>query len=257
MALPGSRKALLWGAFFIAWLFVQPALADYCSMPGIGQLVTSKRVIDGDTLDLADGRRVRLIGINAPEIGRQGNVSEPYAQAARKGLQRLVKNADLRLLVGEESTDRYGRTLAHLFDVQGANIEARLLARGLGFTVAIPPNLQLLECHLQYERQARAQLQGVWRESPVRRAAQIDVAGFQVVRGRITRVSQAGKYLWVDLDGPLVLRLPRGLAGAEDIAAWQGRELEVRGWVVDRGSRQRGKARYMLPLPEWRLVSFD
>src|SRR5690554_6263424 len=119
MASSSSKKALLWSAFFIAWLFVPSVLADYCSMPGIGQAVKSKHVIDGDTLDLADGRRVRLIGINAPEIGRQGNVSEPYAQAARKGLQQLVSNADLRLLVGEETKDRYGRTLGHLFDAQG------------------------------------------------------------------------------------------------------------------------------------------
>ncbi len=244
-------------AFFIAWVFIQPARADYCSLPGVGQLVTSKRVIDGDTLDLADGRRVRLIGINTPEIGRQGNTSQPYAQEARKELLRLVKGEGLRLLVGEEPTDRYGRTLGHLFDGHGVNIEARLLGKGFGFAVAIPPNLQLLDCHLQYEQQARNRLQGVWREAPVRRAAQIDAAGFQVVRGRVDKVSWAGKYLWVDLGGPLVLRLPRDLAGIEGVSAWQGRELEVRGWVVDRGAEQRGKARYMLPVPDWRLVNFD
>lgn len=256
MASSSSRKALLWSAFFIAWLFVPSVLADYCSMPGIGQAVKSKHVIDGDTLDLADGRRVRLIGINAPEIGRQGNLSEPYAQAARKGLQQLVSNADLRLLVGEETKDRYGRTLGHLFDAQGDNLEARLLSRGLGFAVAIPPNLLLLDCHLEHERQARSRLQGVWRESPVGRAAQVDAAGFQVIHGRVTRVSRAGKYLWVDMDGPLVLRLPGKLLAVGEGEAWQGRELEVRGWVVDRGV-QRGRARYMLPVPEQRLISLD
>lgn len=257
MALSGPRKAPLWGAFFIVCLFVQPALAEYCSMSGVGQLVISRYVIDGDTLDLVDGRRVRLIGINAPEIGRQGSVSEPYAQAARKELQRLAGNTDLRLLVGEETKDRYGRTLGHLFDAQGANIEARLLSKGLGFAIAIPPNLQLLDCHLEHEQKARKELQGVWRESPVRRAASVDAAGFQVLRGRVVKISRAGKYLWVDLDGPLVLRLPAGLVSAETGAAWKGRELEVRGWVVDRGSAQRGKARYMLSVPEKRLVNFD
>ena len=72
MALLGSRKALLWGAFFIASLLASPALADYCNRPDIGQRGSRKRVIVGDTRDLVDGRRVRGIGIYAPEIGRQG-----------------------------------------------------------------------------------------------------------------------------------------------------------------------------------------
>lgn len=257
MALPGLKKALLWSAFFVGCLLAQPTLADYCAMPGAGQRVSSKYVIDGDTLQLVDGRRVRLIGVNAPETGRQGEVSEPYAQAAKKELLRLVKNADLRLLVGEEPDDRYGRTLGHLFDAAGANIEARLLRQGLGFTVAVPPNLLLLDCHLQQEQAARIQRKGVWRESPVRRAAQIDAGGFQVVRGRIEKVSRTARHLWVDLDGPLVLRLPRELADNEGIAGWQGRELEVRGWIVDRGATRRDQKRYMLPILESRLIRLE
>lgn len=256
-ALSGLKKALLWGAFFVFWLPAQPVLADYCSRAGVGVPVITKRVVDGDTLDLTDGRRIRLIGINAPEIGRKGAASEPYAQAARAELRRLVEGAELRLLIGEEQQDRYGRTLGHLFDVSGANIEARLLRQGLGFTVAVPPNLMLLDCHLQQEQQARRQQLGLWRHGPVRRASQIDAGGFQLVRGRIERVSRAGNHVWVDMDGPLVLRLSRELVGADEIAGWQGRELEVRGWIVDRGKSRRGKKRYMLPILEWRLVSLE
>lgn len=256
MALLGSRKALLWGAFFIAWLLASPALADYCNRPDIGQRVSSKRVIDGDTLDLVDGRRVRLIGINAPEIGRQGKPSEPYAQAARRELQQLVADSsELRLLVGEEQQDRYGRTLGHLFDGMGVNIEARLLRQGLGFTVAVPPNLQLLDCHLQQEQQARHQRLGVWSRSPVRRASQIDAGGFQLVRGRVEQVSRSARHVWLDLDGPLTLRLPAELVAAPD--RWQGQELEVRGWVVDRGKPRSGQKRYLLPVLELRLVNLE
>lgn len=257
MAFPDIKKALLGSAFFVFWLLALPALAGYCAMPDVGQRVTSKYVIDGDTLDLTDGRRVRLIGINAPEIARKGKTSEPYAQAARKELVRLVENAELRLLVGEESQDKYGRTLGHLFDVRGANIEAKLLRQGLGFTVAVPPNVQLLDCHLQQEQAARALRKGVWRATPVQRAAQIDAGGFRLVRGRIESVEYAGRYVWMDLNGPLTLRLPRTLVDAEDMAVWQGREVEVRGWIVDRGRVKRNQKRYMLPILEWRLVGFE
>lgn len=255
MALPGFKKALLWGAFFVFWLLAQPALAEYCAMPGVGQRVVSKQVIDGDTLDLADGRRIRLIGINAPEIGRNGNASEPHAQAARKELLRLVKGVELRLLIGDEPQDRYGRTLGHLFDPGGANIEARLLRQGLGFTVAIPPNLLLLDCQLQQEQYARAQRLGVWKANPARKASQIDSGGFHLVRGRIEKVTRGGDHVWLDLDGPLALRVPRALAEAQGLSHWRGRELEVRGWIVDRGKTRRGQKRYMLPIHEWRLVT--
>lgn len=257
MARRRSRKALLWSAFFIAWLLAVPALADYCGMPGVGQPVASRYVIDGDTLDLVDGRRVRLIGINAPEIGREEGVSEPYAQAARKELLRLVQGAELRLLVGDEATDRYGRTLGHLFDGRGANIEARLLRQGLGFTVAIAPNLRLVGCHLQHEQLARSQRQGVWKQRPVQGAVQVSAGGFHLVRGRVDKVERAGKYLWVELDGPLVLRLPKDLVSSEASAEWPGVELEARGWIINRRSPQRGHKRYMLPVDDMRLLVFE
>ncbi|MFA5679111.1 MAG: thermonuclease family protein [Pseudomonas sp.] len=243
MALSGSRKALLWGAFFIVWLVARPVFSASCSMPGVGKLVVSKQVIDGDTLDLVDGRRVRLVGINAPEIGRNGRPSEPYAQAARKALASLVKGGELRLLVGEEPRDRYGRTLGHLFDGSGANLEANLLREGLGFAVALPPNLRLLDCHLQQEQQARQQRLGVWKANPARRASQVDSGGFHLLRGRIETISRTGRHIWIDLDGSVALRLPRGLIAADELSAWKGRKIEARGWVVDRGRVRRGQKR--------------
>ena len=149
-----TRKALRWSAFFIAWLFVGLAQADACRMPADAVRVQARTVFDGDTLELTDGRRVRLIGINAPEIGRQGKPSEPFARAAEARLQALTQGA-LYLAPGKESRDRYGRTLGHLFDAAGHNLEAQLLAEGLGFAIGVPPNLTLVVCHLEAEQRAR------------------------------------------------------------------------------------------------------
>ena len=257
MALPGSKKALLWSAFFVFWLMAAPALAGHCAMPGVGEQVSSKLVIDGDTLDLVDGRRVRLIGVNAPEIGRRGSPSEPHAQAARRELMRLAGKGGLRLLVGEERTDKYGRTLGHLFDARGANLEAVLLQQGLGFAVGIAPNLRLLDCHLRHEHQARLAQRGIWTRNPVTAAAQLDAGGFRILRGRVARLGRTGSHIWVDLDGPLALRLPIGLIKPADDVAWLGHEVEVRGWVVDRGAVRREYKRYMLPVDDLRLMPRD
>lgn len=78
----------------VIWHF--PALA-FCPLPQQAQQVVVRQVVDGDTLRLVDGRSVRLIGINAPEIGRKGRTSEPYAEAARRRLQALVNASDGRI----------------------------------------------------------------------------------------------------------------------------------------------------------------
>lgn len=258
MAFSVSQKAPQWGAFFVVWMLAGLAVADTCSQPGAGDPVVSRYVIDGDTLELVDGRRVRLIGINAPEIGRRGKPSEPYAQKARVELERLAGEPGLHLVVGRESKDRYGRTLAHLFDARGTNIEGRLLRSGVGFAIGIAPNLALLDCHLHLESLARSERLGVWSQTPVTRAADIQTGGFHVIRGRVVTVKRAGRYVWVGMDGPLVLRLNEG--GSErftEIDGWPGRQLEVRGWVVDRQSRRQGHKRFMLPVLEPRMVNVD
>lgn len=251
MARQATKKALLWGAFFVACSLLQPVAAEICTPPAVAELVTAARVIDGDTLRLEDGRRVRLIGIDTPEIGREGRASEPFAEQARERLQALVREPGLQLVVGQQAEDRYGRTLGHLFTGRGANIEALLLADGLGFALAVPPNLALLECHAAAEGEARRELLGVWRQPPLPAARA--KAGFQVLRGRIARVQSAGRYLWLELDGPIVLRLALDDASlwAASPQHWHGREVEVRGWVIDRRQQTGVKPEFkpfMLPV---------
>lgn len=258
MALSVSQKALRWGAFFVVWMLVGPVLADSCSRLGVGESVVSRHVIDGDTLELVDGRRVRLIGINAPEIGRGGEPSKRYAQEARVELERLAGEAGLRMVVGEAPKDHYGRTLGHLFDAGGANIEAQLLRNGMGFAIGIAPNLALLDCHLMYESRARNQRLGVWSQAPMVGAADLREGGFRLIRGRVVGVERAGRYVWVELDGPLTLRLPAaGSWRFGEVGSWPGRQVEVRGWVVDRQSSSRGWKRFMLPLYEPQMMSFE
>jgi len=56
-----------------------------------GEWVTVKRVNDGDTVHLADGRFVRYIGVNAPEINHERNTAEPFGFEARARNNELVR----------------------------------------------------------------------------------------------------------------------------------------------------------------------
>jgi len=81
------------------------------------------RVIDGDTLVLASGEHVRLLGLDAPERGKPG-----YREAA-EALRKLLAGKPVR--VAREGRDRWGRTLARLYLADGTDLSAELIARGL------------------------------------------------------------------------------------------------------------------------------
>lgn len=249
-----SKKAPLVGAFFMGAIWHASAHA-HCPVPAKAQQAAVRQVVDGDTLRLADGRSVRLIGINAPEVGRRGQAGEPYAEAARRRLQALVRASDGRvgLVLGRQAKDHYGRTLAHVYGREGDNFEARLLAEGLVYQVALAPNLALVDCQRQAERQARQARLGLWRHAPVRRATSIMRPGFALVAGRVGSIERNRGGTWLELDGHLTVHIPAGQqrrfpAGFFD--RLQGRTMEVRGWVRERGTTaaRRGKR------PRW-LVS--
>ena len=251
------KKASIAGAFFVPAIWLASAsAAPLCPAPGALSYAWVERVSDGDTLRLKDGRSVRLIGINAPETGKKGQPAEPFADAARKRLQALVAGSDGRvgLLVGQQPQDRYGRTLAHVFGADGSNLEARLLADGLGYQVAIAPNVALLDCQQAAERSARVAGLGLWRQSPVLAPQQITRSGFALVGGKVTQVQRNRGGLWIDLQGGLVLHIaPNQLAGFDQksLVNLQGAQVEARGWVLDRSRRgglKTGQARWMLSL---------
>lgn len=91
-------------------------------------------VIDGDTIDLttADGTaRVRLIGIDTPEIGRGGETSECYAEEARTFLNELVYGQDVELLSDptQADVDKCGRILRYVL-IDGTSGIAERCHRG-------------------------------------------------------------------------------------------------------------------------------
>ncbi len=251
------KKASLAGAFFVSAIWLSGAQA-FCPAPAGLTGFAVQRVVDGDTLRLGDGRSVRMIGLNTPELGKQGRSDEPFAVAARKRLQALVDASGGRvgLLPGKQAKDHYGRTLAHVYSASGINLEAQMLADGLGFQVAVAPNVDLVACQQAAERSARKAGLGLWRQSPVLKAEQIQRSGFAVISGRVSKVQRNRGGIWIELHDALVLRVAPNLVGQFDNArlqALKGKQVEARGWIVDRSRRgglQSGQSRWLLPLTD-------
>jgi endonuclease YncB( thermonuclease family) len=191
------------------------AQAADCAAGTISERVRIAYVYDGDTVKIEDGRRLRFIGINTPELGHQGQASQPLAEAARTDLENLLNNHASTLLLqhGKQKIDRYGRLLAHAFLENGENIAAHLLRKGLATTTVIPPNSWGARCYQQIENTARNAKRGLWTlpgyRSHTAESLAPDSSGFRIINGQVTASRRTRHNLWLKLDGPLSVQIPR------------------------------------------------
>jgi micrococcal nuclease len=235
-----TKKAPLVGAFFVLGLCWLPARAQTCAPPAQAHSAQIRHVHDGDTVTLTDATRVRIIGVNAPEVARDGKPAQPLANRARDHLRSLLREHGNRvtMLDGREPQDQYGRTLAHLWLPDGTDLTSELLGAGLGWLVAIPPNTRFADCRKQAEQRARQARRGVWANGvyPAHESDSLSPGsgGFMRVRGRVTRVNRGGGATWINLQGRFAIRIPDHdlkQFSERPSSRWVGRELEVRGWV--------------------------
>lgn len=117
-------------------------------------------VTDGDTITLSGIGRTRLIGIDTPEV--YGH-AECYGAAASAFTKRiLTPGRVVRVRIGRESHDRYGRTLAYIWLQDGTFFNELLAARGYATPLTIPPNDDYAKRFVAAARRAREQDRGLW-----------------------------------------------------------------------------------------------
>jgi endonuclease YncB( thermonuclease family) len=113
------------------------------------------KVVDGDTVWLEDGTKVRLIGFNTPEKGT------PHAAVAERALADLVLGREVGLEWDVERRDSYKRTLAYLY-LDGAFVNGLMVRGGHGHCYKWEPNVKHSAPLLTLQRAARAEKLGVW-----------------------------------------------------------------------------------------------
>jgi endonuclease YncB( thermonuclease family) len=118
------------------------------------------RHTDGDTLWLSGIGKVRLIGIDTPEVFGQ---AECYGRQASAFLSRLLPiGARVSYSLGVERRDRYGRALAYLYARDGRFVNLLLVRRGYAHPLTIPPNDRFAGRFVEAARSARARRVGMW-----------------------------------------------------------------------------------------------
>ena len=126
------------------------------------QQAVVQRVSDGDTVVLIDGRRVRYIGMDTPELHHPTKPVQYYAREAAEFNRQLVEGKQVRLEYDLERKDKYGRTLAYLYLPDGTFVNAELVRQGYAHTLTIPPNVRYADQFTQLQKEARTARRGLW-----------------------------------------------------------------------------------------------
>lgn len=125
---------------------------------------TVVRVVDGDTIEVRiDGELedVRYIGVDTPETVDPGEPVQCFGHRASEFNRRLVEHRRLRLVLGVERRDAYGRLLAYAY-IGHRLVNAALVRRGLARTLAIPPNTRYQAVFRRLELRAARTGRGLW-----------------------------------------------------------------------------------------------
>lgn len=113
------------------------------------------KVIDGDTIELSTGEKIRFIGINAPEKG------EPFSKESTELIKKLTLGKNIQLEFDVSQKDRYQRTLAYVYS--GENfVNLEIVKNGLAVSETIQPNVSHQDEILNAQKYARENCLGIW-----------------------------------------------------------------------------------------------
>lgn len=125
------------------------------------QVLVVSRVIDGDTIELSNGQKVRYIGINTPETKHPQKGAECFGQEAKEYNSALVLDKEVKLEKDVSETDRYGRLLRYVY-IDEVLINEKLVADGYAYSSPYTPDVSKQEVFEAAEEKARAAKQGLW-----------------------------------------------------------------------------------------------
>ena len=141
------------------------AAAHFSQTPARSGPVLVRAVFDGDTIDVVSVGHVRLLGIDAPEIGRGFDTAAPFGPEARERLAGLVLRRYVRLEYEGPHEDLYSRRLAYVILEDGTDVNEILVREGLARISARLPLMRLDELR-RAEAEAQSYRRGMWGAAP-------------------------------------------------------------------------------------------
>lgn len=241
--------ALLFGAHSLA-----SSAAHAACTTAVQETARAGEVVDAQTLRLADGSEVRLIGVLPPQTPPWWKKPEPWppAERARRVLSELVASASLELRVaeGETQRDRHDRLLAHVFVLRGDEriwVQAHLVSAGLARAASFVRHRGCARALQRLEDGARANRVGLWSRGRFAAvpAADIDALSkrrltFQLVEGAVRAVAARPQWTFLnfgddwrrDFTVAIAAKDRRRFQNSDiDLENLEGKTVRVRGWL--------------------------
>lgn len=148
------------------------------ALPQKNSILYVAKAIDGDTLKLSDGERVRLIGVDTPESRYNTKLERDAARSvkdmkaiigmgkkASNFTKNLVSGKRVRLEFDVQKHDKYGRLLAYVYLEDGTFVNAKIIEEGYAQIMTIPPNVKYAGLFLKLQESARKNNKGLWKDS--------------------------------------------------------------------------------------------
>ncbi|MDQ1520487.1 MAG: micrococcal nuclease [Actinomycetota bacterium] len=129
-----------------------------------GTVTSVERVVDGDTIVVDGGTRVRFIGMDTPETKDPRKPVQCFGKAASARTEQLLaKGTRIVLVYDVDRTDRYDRTLAYVYRASDALfVNASLVRDGYAVAYTYPPDVAHADEFVALQREARAAGRGLW-----------------------------------------------------------------------------------------------
>jgi micrococcal nuclease len=198
---------------------------------------TVEKVFDGDTVKLTDGKRIRLLGINTPEVHHRGQRTEAGGEAAKTWLANKLTGQKVQLITDAEPTDKYQRTLAHLITDRKDHINLQLVEMGLASVNIYPPNLMYAEQLMAAENRAEQARRGIWANPQyapllLEQLGDDGHDGWTRLVGKIKALRKSRKFIYLEFSDKFQARIEkRWLKLFPEPDSYLNHTVEVRGWL--------------------------
>lgn len=136
------------------------------------------RIIDGDTIEISTGEKVRYIGIDTPEKG------DLYYREAIEANANLVENKIVRLEFDKQQKDSWNRLLVYVF-VGDTFVNAELVRQGFALATVYPPNVKHAGLFAKLQEEAKRNIRGFWKDIPKPIARPTAKWDFEIIAGSI------------------------------------------------------------------------
>lgn len=175
-----------------------------------------KRVVDGDTIELTDGRKLRYIGIDTPETVDPNRPSGCFGKEASNKNKELVENKEIELEKDVSETDKFGRLLRYVYLTDTEMVNEKMVRDGYAFARTYPPDVKYQEKLRQAEADARTNNRGLWAScSSDGKSAAASIE--PLIIGEVTNIKESPNVAGVTTNGNNTCLIKGNISGSGNI----------------------------------------